>query len=113
MKNINVLGLILTLFILSAFAINNTTLWKITDDFASKFETKKAKGSFEIFSGMIYFDENNLAESTCDLSIDVASIKTGNFLKNKHAKGSNWFDAKNYPTIHFISSGFNQALDGI
>lgn len=112
MKIINVLGLILAMFTLSSFVIKNTTLWKITDDYAIKFEAKKVSGSFETFSGDIVFDDHNLGESICDLRIDVASIKTGNFLKNKHAKGSKWFDVKSYPLIHFKSSEFSQTSSG-
>jgi len=38
-----------------------------------------------------------------DLTIDVASINTGNGLMNTHAKSAEWFDAAKYPVIRFTS----------
>ncbi len=85
MKYYQIIALSLFTFLLNAFTINEIKEWKVIDDYKISFETKKASGSFETFTGEIFFDEHNLLESKCHLSIEVASIKTGNFLKNRQS----------------------------
>lgn len=46
------------------------------------------------------------------MSIDVASINTGNGMKNSHAKGATWFDVEKYPTINFVSSAISKSATG-
>ncbi len=62
--------------------------------------------------GTIKFDEKNLAASQFNVTVDVASINTGNGMKNTHAKGANWFDAEKYPTIAFTSSAISKTAAG-
>ena len=38
-----------------------------------------------------------------DLKIKVESISTGNGMQNKHAIGSEWFNAAKFPVITFVS----------
>src|SRR5207245_1363285 len=47
-----------------------------------------------------------------DVSIDVASINTGNGLQNKHAKSDEWFDAAKYPQIRYTSQKIFKAGNG-
>jgi polyisoprenoid-binding protein YceI len=112
MKYLPIISVTLVAFLATAFTINEVTQWKVKEDYTITFETKKAKGSFDSFTGLIFFDENNLDNSSCNLKIEVASIKTGNFLKNKHARGTSWFDAENHPMIQFISSSINKTSFG-
>jgi polyisoprenoid-binding protein YceI len=60
----------------------------------------------------VAFDENDLANSKFDVTIDVATINTGNGMKNVHAKSAMWFDAEKYPTISFTSSEITKTSDG-
>ena len=62
--------------------------------------------------GTIQFDEKNLATSKFEVTIDVASINTGNGMKNTHAKSANWFDVEKYPIINFTSSAIAKTSDG-
>ena len=112
MKKVKLLGAIAAVIFLSAFSISDVMVWNIESEHSIAFDTKKVKGNFEDFKGDIVFDQNNLTASRFDVQIDVKSIKTGNFLKNRHAKGKNWFDAKNYPTINFTSKSFNESATG-
>ena len=64
----------------------------------------EVNGVFKTFTGTIAFDATDLAKSKFDLTIDVASINTGNGLMNKHAKGDDWFNAEKFPSINFTSS---------
>src|SRR3954469_24462913 len=77
--------------------------YKISDGYSVKFSASGASGIFRTLKGDISFDEKNLAASKFNVTIDVTSINTGNGLKNTHAKGGNWFDAKKYPEIKFAS----------
>ncbi|MEL6275211.1 MAG: YceI family protein, partial [Bacteroidota bacterium] len=62
--------------------------------------------------GEIIFDPSNLAASSMNVSVDVATISTGNKTKDKHARGKNWFDVENYPQISFQSASFEQTDSG-
>ena len=98
--------------LLSAFTINYVINWKIADGYAIKFVGTDAEGNFEKIKGDIVFDAENLASSKVSLEVEVTSIATGNWLKNRHAKSEKWFDADKYPTIHFASSKFSTTTNG-
>ncbi len=86
--------------------------WNITDDYAVRFSTKKAEGTFSDLQGKVIFDPNNLSGSSFDVSVAAASIQTGNTSKDKHARGGSWFDADNHPRIRFVSTQFTPTADG-
>lgn len=97
----------------SAFVMVVTTQeWKIKDDFSIKFISKDPSGSFKDFKGTIYFDENDLANSKFDVSIDVSSITTGNAMMNKKAQIEEWFNAAKYPQIKFVSTKVEKSDKG-
>ena len=103
MKKLSIFSV--TLLLLAAvFAFTIVSpLWKITDKYNVSFSSNEVGGIFKTFKGTISFDEQNLATSNFDVTVDVASINTGNGLQNKHAKSDEWFDAAKYPVIHFVS----------
>ena len=94
-----------TLLTLAAvFAFAPATNWQIADKYNIRFTGGgDVGGIFKTFKGSIVFDENNLAAASFDLTIDVASINTGNGLMNTHAKSAEWFDVAKYPVIRFTS----------
>lgn len=97
----------------SAFTIYEEMSWKINqDNSVVRFEAPKAKGVFGQVTGNISFDKRKLAESSFDVSVDVNSIKTGNGLKNAHAKGKQYFNVKKYPTIDFKSKSIKRKFKG-
>jgi polyisoprenoid-binding protein YceI len=61
-------------------------------------------GSFKGLQGDIKFDPQNLASSTFDVSIDAATVNTDNGLRDNHLRGDTYFDVKNFPRIHFVST---------
>ena len=93
-------------FLATVFAMTLSTNWAIGEKYSIAFSTSGVSGIFKTFTGSISFEEQNLAASRFDLSIDVNSINTGNGMQNKHAKGTDWFDAAKYPTIKFTSKKF-------
>lgn len=88
----------------SAYVSITSQEWKIKDDFSIKFISKDPSGIFKDFKGTINFDETDLASSKFDLSIEVASISTGNGMMNKKAQIEEWFDAAKFPQIKFVST---------
>ncbi|PSL45389.1 polyisoprenoid-binding protein YceI [Chitinophaga niastensis] len=93
----------------AVFAFSLIQGWKITDKYNISFSSNEAGGIFKTFKGNIVFDEQNLATSNFDVTIDVASINTGNGLQNKHAKSDEWFDAVKYPVIRYTSKKIEKA----
>ena len=76
------------------------------------FSSTAVGGIFRTFKGSISFDEQNLAASNFSVTIDVASINTGNALQNKHAKSDEWFDAAKFPQIKYTSKKIVKAGAG-
>ena len=95
----------LALMTASAFTFIASQDWKINDDYTIKFTSHDPSGTFGGLKGTVAFDENDLAASKFDVTIDVATINTGNGMKNNHAKSAKWFDAEKYPTIDFQIHG--------
>lgn len=93
----------------SAFTIIEEIVWQIeSEDFLVRFDAPKAKGVFDKMEGKISFDKKDLPTSNFKISIDVNSIKTGNGLKNAHARGVNYFNSQAYPTIDFESRSIDR-----
>jgi polyisoprenoid-binding protein YceI len=86
--------------------------WNIDPNYSVKFSGKKAEGTFSGLKGEIQFDPNQLAKAKFDVTVDVATIKTGTSGKDKHAVNSDWFDAAQYPKIRFTSNSFEAAGSG-
>jgi polyisoprenoid-binding protein YceI len=96
----------------SAFTVIKSQDWKIADSYSVKFEGGDPSGEFGGLTGTISFDPGNLASSKFDAAIDVATINTGNGMKNTHAKSDKWFDADKYPTIRFTSAAITKTSAG-
>lgn len=63
------------------------------------------KGGFA-FDGRIVFDPDHLDRSLADISIDIASIKTGSDDRDAQAVSAEWFDAKAFPKARFVTEKF-------
>src|SRR5882724_12755494 len=96
----------------SAFTFIKSQNWNIGEDYSVKFTSDDPSGVFRGLKGTVNFDEKDLANSKFDVSIDVATINTGNGMKNTHAKSEKWFDAEKYPTIAFTSSSITKTATG-
>ena len=64
----------------------------------------KVRGSFEDFEGTAHVDTANPAASTVKVTIQAASVTTGNEQRDGHLKTADFFDVENYPTITFVST---------
>jgi polyisoprenoid-binding protein YceI len=96
----------------SAFTAFQSSDLKIAENYSVKFNGGDPSGEFKGLKGTIIFDSNNLAASKFDVSIDVATINTGNGMKNTHAVSDKWLDAAKYPTIRFTSKTITKTGNG-
>ncbi len=112
MKKQSYLLATVALILACAFTFIQSQEWKIAEGYSVKFDGGDPSGEFTGMKGTIKFDEKNLGASKFAVTIDVASINTGNGMKNTHAKSANWFDAEKYPTIAFTSSAITKAGAG-
>lgn len=83
--------------------------WKIEPNATVAFSTRSAVGTFSGITGKVVFDPNKLPESHIELELDPSTIQTGNALKDKHARGSDWLDVERYPKIRFSSTRFRRS----
>jgi polyisoprenoid-binding protein YceI len=76
-----------------------------TIDFTAKhMMVTNVRGRFTSFSGDAHIDEVNPAHSKVDVSIDLASLTTGNEGRDNHLRSADFFDVENHPTATFHST---------
>jgi len=109
-KKLNIILFIGLLLVVSSFT--NFSRWNIENNFSIHFAGSSVEGIFEKFKGEIVFNENALETSNFSLIIEVESIATGNWLKNRHAKNDKWLDSDKYPDITFKSTKFLKTAAG-
>ena len=84
----------------------------------------KAKGTIKFLSdaplekivgnapstGTFTIDTSDLSTMRGEASLQVASMKTGNDIRDEHLRGDDWLEANKYPTIKFVIK--SAAADG-
>lgn len=70
----------------------------------------KVKGSFETFDVTVVTTDNPL-ETQLTASIDVVSINTRQKDRDAHLRTNDFFNAEQFPTIDFVSTGVRQDGD--
>ena len=73
----------------------------------------KVRGSFDSYSGQLAYDENDITKSKVEISIDVASINTGNQQRDDHLRSADFFDVEKYPKMTFVSREIFRTDDGL
>jgi polyisoprenoid-binding protein YceI len=71
----------------------------------------KVRGSFTEFAGSFDLDGSNWPASTAQVTIQVASIDTGNEQRDGHLRTNDFFDAPNHPQITFTSTRVEQTAE--
>jgi polyisoprenoid-binding protein YceI len=67
------------------------------------------KGRFESYGGQL----NLSANPAIVLSIDVASVQTGNRRRDRHLRSADFFDVENHPQIRFCSDAVDLHGDSL
>jgi polyisoprenoid-binding protein YceI len=74
-------------------------------------QTSYVFGRFDKFSGTITDSESDPSKTAINVSVDVASINTGNEKRDGHLKSPDFFSAQEFPQITFKSTSV-KAGDG-
>lgn len=73
----------------------------------------KVRGSFGNFYGTIYYNPDDVSQTSVSFQIDVETINTNNNWRDRDLKSGNWFLAEEYPYIKFISTEVKQTDQGL
>lgn len=71
----------------------------------------KVRGSFTDIAGSITLDVANPTASSATLTMQVASVETGNAQRDEHLRNNDFFDAPKFPEITFTSTDVKQTSD--
>lgn len=102
----NLLVALACLFTLGASAQN----WKIDASHSNvKFKVSyllisEVEGNFKTFDGTFTSEKADFSDLSVSMSVDVASINTGNDMRDGHLKGDDFFNAEKFPTMTFKST---------
>ncbi len=94
------------------------TTWQIDAAHTQvEFEVKhmmfaKVRGRFTAFEGHIDFDAEDVAGSEVEVSIDAASIDTGQGQRDEHLRSADFFDVEKFPKLTFKSTAVRKDADG-
>ena len=70
------------------------------------------RGSFTRFSGHLMLDENDLTNSSVNVTIEANSIDTSHERRDNDLRSDNFFDVERFPTITFTSTRIERVDDG-
>ncbi|HSJ62715.1 MAG TPA: YceI family protein [Gemmatimonadaceae bacterium] len=73
----------------------------------------RIRGSFERLEGELVYEERQPSAGSLVARVDVASIRTGNRLRDAHLRSAAWFDARRHPHIGLRSTGFEHSDGGL
>lgn len=109
-----ILTLLLTLFGGMQKGFAKATSWELDEAHAYVYFTiehifSKVRGHFADFSAKIYFDPENLAESSFYFEIEVDSIDTSLGKRDRHLRSEDFFHERKYPKILFQSKKITAA----
>jgi polyisoprenoid-binding protein YceI len=73
----------------------------------------KVRGHFADYSGTFTIDGENIANSKAEITIQTASILTGQADRDGHLKSPDFLDVENFPTITFVSTTVAEKGDAV
>lgn len=76
--------------------------------FSSSFQGQGFDGSFGKWNATISYDPANLAAAKFDVTVDLASAKTGDKDRDGALPGSDFFNVAKYPQAHYVTTGFHK-----
>ena len=95
-----------------------TTTWNVDPVHSvAEFKVKhmmisNVKGQFTTVKGVLILDENDLANSRVEASIEAASINTRDAQRDAHLKSADFFDVEKFPILSFKSTRISRVTDG-
>jgi polyisoprenoid-binding protein YceI len=95
-----------------------TTTWQIDPAHtAASFAVRHlmistVRGEFKGITGSVNWDDQDIAKSTVDVTIDAKTVDTNEPNRDKDLKSDKFFDVEKYPTITFKSKKVEQVSAG-
>lgn len=68
----------------------------------------KVRGHFPVFNGTVNYDAENPTNTTVDIEADINSINTNDEKRDNHLKSPDFFNATEFPIMHFKSTKIEQ-----
>lgn len=65
-------------------------------------------GEWRSVAGTVFFDPENIAATTVNITIEAESLDTGVEALDKHMRSADMFDVETHPEITFTSTGITQ-----
>ena len=81
--------------------------------FAKHFQFGQVIGRFKSVSGEYSLDEADITKSKLSLELKIDSLDTNEGKRDEHLKGPDFFNAKQFPTATFVSTGVKKAGDAL
>lgn len=89
--------------------ISGSSDYKINKAYSSvgfsiyKWRVMKEEGVFRDFEGDIHYDPKSPDLSQIEVTVQAASLDTGNGTRDSVLRSDDFFDAVKFPTLHFVS----------
>jgi len=80
--------------------------------FSGKFQGEQFDGIFGKFDATISYDPANLSTSKFDVTVDLATAKTGDGDRDKALPTPDFFDTSKFPKAHYVTTGFSKDAKG-
>jgi polyisoprenoid-binding protein YceI len=77
--------------------------------FTSTFQGETFNGHFDAWTAAIRYDPADLAHAAFDVTVNLASVKTGDSDRDSALPGSDFFDVATFPTARFVTTGFRRS----
>jgi polyisoprenoid-binding protein YceI len=96
----------------------SVTTWNIDSVHSSaQFKVKhlmisNVKGEFVGITGTLNLDEENIANSKIDATIDATTIHTRDEKRDAHLRSADFFDVEKFPTLSFKSGHVSKKAEG-
>src|SRR5687767_469700 len=94
-----------------------TTTWNLDPVHSvAEFKVKhmmisNVKGQFTSITGILTLDDNDIAGSRVEATIDASTINTREAKRDEHLKSADFFDVEQFPTLSFRSTQVTRAGD--
>jgi len=81
--------------------------------FSGTFQGEEFRGSFTKFEARISYDPAHVESSKFDVTVDLASVGTGDKDRDDALPGSDFFNIGKFPSAHFVTRQFRKAGDEV
>ena len=103
--------------IVCSYTLQAIINWKINSEkamvkFSLKAHGQELVGNFKSAKGNVNFDENNLANSSVNCTIDISTINTGIEARDKHLLSKGFFGVELALLSKFVSEKIEKTRDG-